>query len=88
MRDEFICDLIELAILISNTQPTIRHIVGIAMKFYDPIGFVSPVIICFKMLFQELCTRKIGWDEPLSGQPLKNMETISIRLSRNNHINS
>ena len=22
------------------------------------------------MFFQELCTSKIGWDEPLSGQPL------------------
>ena len=70
MHDEFIFDLRELAILISNTQPTKRHIVGIAMKFYDPIGFVSPVIIRFKMLFQELCTCKIGWDESLSGQPL------------------
>ena len=40
------------------------------MKFYDHIGFVSSVIIRFKMLFQELCTSKIGWDEPLSAQPL------------------
>ena len=70
MHDEFIFDLSELAILISNRQPTKRHIVGIAMKFYDPIGFVSPIIICFKMLFQELCTSKISWDEPLSAQPL------------------
>ena len=60
MHDEFIFDLSELAILISNTQSTKRRIVVIAMKFYDPIGFVSPVIICFKMLFQELCTCKIG----------------------------
>ena len=60
MHDELIFDLSELAILISNTQPTKRHIVGIAMKFYDHIGFVSPVIIRFKMLFQELCTCKIG----------------------------
>ena len=67
MHDEFIFDLSELAILISNTK---RQIVGIAMKFYDPIGFASSVIIHFKMLFQELCTCKIGWDELLSGQPL------------------
>ena len=70
MHDELIFDLSELAILISNKQPTKRHIVGIAMKFYDHIGFVSPVIIRFKMLFQELCACKIGCDEPLSGQPL------------------
>ena len=68
---ELIFDLSELAILISNMHnPTKRQIVGIATRFYDPIGFVSPVIISFKKLFQELCTNKIDWDEPLSGQLL------------------
>ena len=71
---ELIFYLSELAILISNMHnPTKRQIVGIAKRFYDPIGFVSPVIIIisFKKLFQELCTKKIDWDEPLSGQLLR-----------------
>ena len=34
----------------------------------DPIGFLSPIIIKFKMFFQELCKAKIGWDEPLEGE--------------------
>ena len=70
VNDELIFDLNELAILIRGTESTKRRIVAIATKFYDPIGFVAPVIICFKMLFQELCINKIEWDEPLSGELL------------------
>ena len=70
VNDELIFDLNELAIQIKGTEPTKRRIVAIATKFYDPIGFVAPVIICFKMLFQELCTSKIELDEPLSGELL------------------
>ena len=45
---------------IEGTEPTKRSIIAIATKFYDPIEFVAPVIICFKTLFQELCASKIG----------------------------
>ena len=70
VNDELIFNLNELAIQIKSTEPTKRKIVAIATKFYDPIGFVAPVIIRFKTLFQELCTSKIAWDEPLSGELL------------------
>ena len=36
---------------------------GTARRFYEPIGFVSPVTICFKVLFQELCEAKFYWDD-------------------------
>ena len=49
VNDELIFN--ELAIQIKGTEPTKRSIVAIATKFYDPIGFVAPVIICFKTLF-------------------------------------
>ena len=49
----------------SKVDPTKRGIVGVASRAYDPVGFVSPVTIRFKVLFQELCEAKIGWDQPL-----------------------
>ena len=70
MNDELVFDLKELAILIKGTEPTKRSVVAIATKFYDPIGFVAPVTICFKMLFQQLCSSKIEWNEPLTGELL------------------
>ena len=78
VNDEPIFDLNELAILIRGTEPTKRRIVAIATKFYDPIGFVAPVIICFKMLFQELCINKIEWDEPLSGELLTKWKRLVL----------
>ena len=64
--NELIFNLNELAIQIKGTEPTKRKFVAIATKVYDPIGFMAPVIICFKTLFQELCTSKIAWDESFS----------------------
>jgi len=70
VNDELVFDLKELAILIKGMEPTKRSVVAIATKFYDPIGFVAPVTICFKMLFQQLCSSKIEWNEPLTGELL------------------
>ena len=36
-------------------------------KFYDPLGFLAPVIIRFKGLFQKVCENKLQWDETLTG---------------------
>ena len=46
-----------------NLEHTKRHVVGTASRFYAPIGFVSPVTIRFKVLFQELCEAKLDWDD-------------------------
>ena len=43
---------------------TKRHEVTIVGKFYDPLGFMSPIIIRFKIFFQELYGPKLDWDEP------------------------
>ena len=46
-------------------------VVSVTAKFYDPMGFLSPIITEFKIFLQELYKAKIGWDEPLEGE-LKN----------------
>ena len=53
-----------------------------------PLGFMAPIIIRFKMFFQELCEAKVNWDETLSGpilikwqslvQDLQTSQSISI----------
>ena len=64
-NDCLLFDMNELASHASKLDPTKRGIVGIASRVYDPVGFVSPVTIRFKVLFQELCEAKVDWDEPL-----------------------
>ena len=63
--DCLVFDLNDLASHASKLNPTKRSIVGVASRVYDPVGFVSPVTIRFKVLFQELCEAKLDWDEPL-----------------------
>ena len=58
IQDELIFDLNELAILVKRIEPTKRQIVAITTKFYDPLGFISPVVIQFKILFQAMSSTR------------------------------
>ena len=48
-------------------EPTKSSLIG---QTYDPLGFLSSVTVCFKILIQELCKSKLGWDQPLRGEIL------------------
>ena len=71
LKDEFIFELTEIANYARDLQPTKRNVVSVAAKFYDPFGFLSPIIIELKLFFQKLCKTKIGWDDPFNGNLLK-----------------
>ena len=45
---------------------TKRSILSTVASVYDPLGFVNPVIVQMKILFQDICLTKVGWDEELS----------------------
>ena len=51
-------------------EPTKRVVISLIGRIYDPLGFLSPVTVKFKILMQELCKSKLGWDQPLSGELL------------------
>ena len=71
MKDILVFDLAEIANYARDLKPTKRNVVSIAAKFYDPFGSLSPIIIEFKLFFQEVCRMKIGWDNPLNDELLK-----------------
>ena len=35
-------------------------------SLYDPLGLVAPIILPVKKLLQDLCKRKLGWDDPIN----------------------
>ena len=37
----------------------------VVAQVYDPLGWISPVVITMKILFQKLCMDKEEWDTPL-----------------------
>ena len=48
-----------------SDNPTKRSLLSTLARLYDPLGFVSPIAMQAKILFQEACRRELGWDEPL-----------------------
>ena len=66
------------------------NIISVVGKIFDPLGFLSPVVIRFKIFFQELCEAKLGWDKPLTGPLLRKwislgsslQDSISISIPR------
>ena len=66
--------------LATELEPTKRRLVSIVGRFYDPMGLLSPIVIRFKMLFQELCTRRLEWDQTLTGDLLHQWNTLISEL--------
>ena len=63
--DRFEFDLTRFGAEGENDVITKRTILSMLAKLFDPLGLVSPIIVSAKVLFQELCTRKLGWDEEI-----------------------
>ena len=66
----------EIAQMAVKLEPTKRNLVSTIGKFYDPLGYLAPVVISFKILFQKLCLEKREWDQPLSGDLLRQWSTL------------
>ena len=59
----YFSDLIKEAKLL---KPTKRNVLKILSSFYDPMGLIQPIIIGLKILMQNICKEKLGWDIMLS----------------------
>ena len=55
---------------ILDKPSTRRGMLSIISSIYDPLGFVSPLILRAKMLLQNLCCKKLGWDENIPAKDL------------------
>ena len=51
--------------------PTKRSLLRFSFKLFDPLGFVSPFVVRKKILFQNLCSSKVEWDDNLDGVALR-----------------
>ena len=63
--DEFIIEFKEQIESAKKLKPTKRNILSVLASFYDPLGFVQPLIVSVKLLFQTLCRLKLTWDEEI-----------------------
>lgn len=71
-QDKFIisCDTLDVS------KFTKRNVLSLIARIYDPMGWLSPVVIKFKQFMQKLWLAKIGWDDTLSEQLQREWQAI------------
>jgi hypothetical protein len=77
--DSLTLDVTDVATAAQGLTPTKINVVSVVGRFYDPLGALSPVVIQFKILFQQLCELKVEWDQPISGELLSKWQSL-IRM--------
>ena len=66
--DNFIFQFSKLADAAEKVDLTKRNLLSLLASQFDPIGWIGPIIIRMKMLFQDICRENIQWDVKLEGQ--------------------
>lgn len=56
-------DVFKFKIAAQERPYTRRGILSVVGSIYDPLGFVAPFTLPAKLIMQELCKKKLGWDE-------------------------
>ena len=59
-------DLSHVASKAEGLQTTKRNVLRLLTGLFDPLGIISPVVVSMKILFQEICSGKLDWDEVLT----------------------
>ena len=59
---------------------TKRTVLRTIAKVYDPLGIVSPILLTAKILFRDICDRKLSWDGNLPDDLLKRWQNWTRNL--------
>ena len=64
-EDKFYFNFDELVEKATSLPITRRTVLKCTASIYDPLGFLSPITICAKLIFTSACSGDISWDEEL-----------------------
>ena len=56
---------------------TKRQLLSFIASIYVPLGLINPFIFRLKVLFQMVCRQKLGWNDILNEECLKEWRLIS-----------
>lgn len=79
--DEIFFSFSELCTYANSLPLTKRSVLKVTAKIFDPMGFLSPLTVHMKILFQELCLEKTNWDTELKGKPLRQWKSFLRELN-------
>lgn len=69
--------------VVKNDKPlTRRGILSVVCSLFDPLGLVSPFILPAKRIMQELCRKKVKWDDRLPDTELESWQAWTRDLLR------
>ena len=75
-------DELGFKVMIKDKPITRQGILSIVSSTYDPLGLASPFVLPAKIILQDLCRMRLGWDEKVSGEPLYRWEKWLLDLPR------
>ena len=78
-KDEF-CVKLNLPILVDE-KVTKRLILSFTARIFDPLGFLAPFVIRFKVLLQKIWAEKFEWDEIVSVENGKEFSELTSTIS-------
>lgn len=64
-----------------HPETTKRTVLSTIAKFYDPLGWITPVIVTSKIFMQRLWSLKLDWDESLPSDCLEYWQEYYVKLS-------
>lgn len=67
-------DQFTFKIVVKEKPATRRGLLSIVSSVYDPLGFASPFVLPAKFILQELCRRKLDWDDKIPDELLVRWE--------------
>ena len=56
-------DTFKFKMMVKEQPQSRRGLLSIICSVYDPLGFLAPVTLPAKVILQELCRRRCGWDD-------------------------
>ena len=72
--DVIILDLTAFVERSKGMPVTKRNTLRLLATVFDRLGLIKPVTVSAKVIFQETCRQKCGWDEELEGEVKKGVE--------------
>ena len=61
-------DVLSYDITVSSKAVIRRGMLSILSSIFDPLGIASPFILKARLIVQQLCRDKRGWDDPVPSQ--------------------
>ena len=73
-------EIVSFALTLTVTK---RNVLKITNVFFDPLGFLCPIVLQAKLIFNKICILKTGWDSEV---PVKNWKLFLNFLKNLNDI--